>query len=237
MRPGALWSVSLAVGLVVCVPLALASGAGEPAGGVRGRVSLAIEGATLADAGPIVAYLERLTGARALAGPDGVPRVRQRNARFAPGFLAIAVGQTVEMRNDDAIYHNVFSYSKPNEFDLGLYRAGESRSVTFDHPGPVRYYCSIHESMNGTLFVAPTPHFATVSPAGAFEIRNVPEGRYRLRTWCERLPEAGRELRVRSGELAEVEIEIGPSASNEEPPVPTPGSASRAELGGVPPAP
>jgi plastocyanin len=69
--------------------------------------------------------------------------MHQREARFAPPFLAIAAGQSVAMENDDAIYHNVFSFSKSNDFDLGLYPAGESRTVTFRYAGVVRTYCSI----------------------------------------------------------------------------------------------
>jgi plastocyanin len=148
----------------------------------------------------VVVYLEPLGGSVPAAPPER-PVVRQRGARFDPGFLAIAAGQTIDMPNEDAIYHNVFSYSKPNDFDLGLYPSGQSRSVTFRHAGVVRTYCSIHESMNGTVFVAPTPLFAVPDEQGRFEIEGVPPGRYRLRTWCERLPATEREIEVGPGVL------------------------------------
>jgi hypothetical protein len=102
----------------------------------------------------------------------------------------------------------VFSFSSPNEFDLGLYPGGESRAVAFRHPGLVRIFCSIHESMNGTLFVAPTPWFAVVEGDGSFRIPDVPPGRFRLHTWAEKLPPTERELRVGSAP-APVEIRIG----------------------------
>lgn len=209
MRPGASRIACLAVGIGVSALLAPASVAQEADGGVRGRVRLGIEGAFLGDVGPIVVYLEPLEAARDPERGNGTPRIRQRNARFSPGFLAVGVGQKVEMPNDDAIYHNVFSYSKPNEFDLGLYRAGESRSVAFRHPGAVKFYCSIHENMNGTIFVAPSQWLATVSAAGAFDLRSVPEGRYRLRTWSERLPATSREIQVRAAQTVELEIRVG----------------------------
>jgi plastocyanin len=213
MRPGASRSVCFAVAIGVGVLLAPAGVAQLADGGVRGRARLAVEGASLGDVGPIVVYLEPLAGDRGPGSSNGTARIRQRNARFSPGFLAVGVGQRVEMPNDDAIYHNVFSYSKPNEFDLGLYRAGESRSVSFRHPGPVKFYCSIHENMNGTIFVAPSRWFATVSPAGAFELSDVPEGRYRLRTWSERLPATDREIQVRAGQTLELEIRVGEPAA------------------------
>ena len=176
---------------------------------LRGKLRLTVEGSRIADAGPVVAYLEPLDGATPPPVPASVPKVNQKNARFAPQFLAIAAGQSVAMPNDDAIYHNVFSYSTPNDFDLGLYPAGESRKVTFRHAGVVRTYCSIHESMSGTIFVAPNAYFAVVRPSGEFEIRGVAPGRYRLTTWCERLPAVTREIQVDPGKNASVDLVIG----------------------------
>ena len=196
----------------LAAPLHPAAAEETASGTLRGKLRLAVEGTRIADAGPVVAYLEPLDGAPPPAVPSGVPKVNQKDARFAPQFLAIAAGQSVAMPNDDAIYHNVFSYSTPNDFDLGLYPAGESRKVTFRHPGVVRTYCSIHESMNGTIFVAPTAYFAVVRPTGDFEIRNVAPGRYRLTTWCERLPAAVREIQVAPGKDAAVELVIGSPA-------------------------
>jgi len=196
----------LALPLLLAAPPAGATGTGA----VEGRVRIAVEGASAFDVGPIVVYLEPVD---ALPGPRPpaarVPRIRQRDARFSPGFLVVSAGQEVSMPNEDRIYHNVFSYSKGNRFDLGLYAGGESRSVTFDRPGIVKIYCSIHESMSASVYVAPTPLFAQVSESGHFSLEQVPAGRYRLRSWCERLPEAQREVRVEAGRTLAVELEIG----------------------------
>jgi hypothetical protein len=186
---------------------AAAAAAGAPAA-LRGRATLALEGQTLADVQPVVVYLEPID-APAPAPPAGPrPTVHQRDARFAPRFLAIAAGQSVEMPNDDAIYHNVFSYSKPNDFDLGLYPAGQSRSVKLRHAGAVKLYCSIHESMMGTIFVAPSPWFAVLGADGRFAIEGVPAGRYELATWSERLPTTRREVALRAGEALELDVPL-----------------------------
>ena len=176
--------------LAALAALAVPASGGE----LRGHVRLALPGLALPDVGPVVVYLESETPAAAPAPPPAV--MRQSNARFSPPFLAVAKGSEVAMPNDDAIYHNAFSFSSPNDFDLGLYPAGESRAVALRHPGVVRIFCSIHEAMNGTVFVAPTPWFAVVDADGSYAIRGVPAGKYHVRTWAEKLPPVERPLQM-----------------------------------------
>jgi plastocyanin len=197
-----------------CAALLLAVGLASPAGAgeLRGRVQLAVPGLSLADVGPIVVYLDGGDGAPRAAAPAA--EIRQRNASFSPPFLAVARGGAVSMPNDDAIYHNVFSFSEPNQFDLGLYPSGESRAVSFEHPGVVRIFCSIHESMNGTLFVAPSPWFAVVDPDGSYAITDIPNGRYRLRTWAEKLPPTEREVTLPAPPPLDLRIGDGGKQTN-----------------------
>jgi plastocyanin len=175
---------------------------------LAGRVEVGIDGLALADAGPTVVYLESLgppLPARETPGAE----IRQRLARFEPSFTTVAVGEPVRMPNDDTIFHNVFSYSRPNDFDLGLYRAGEARTVRFEAPGLVRIYCSIHENMNGLIFVTPSRLFARPDSRGEYRIRGVPPGRYRLHVWTERLPAWTREVELGAGESARVDARLG----------------------------
>lgn len=201
MRAGVTRAIALAL-----ATLAFASGsAGEGgdaaharAAAMRGAVALGIEGIPLASVAPVVVYLEPL-GAIAAPPALGSAALHQKNARFAPTFLVVAEGQRVEMHNDDAIYHNVFSYSRPNEFDLGLYPAGEARSLALDHAGVVKIYCSIHESMNATILVVPTRWFDTVGATGRYAISGIEPGRYRVVVWSEKLPLVSREIELAAG--------------------------------------
>lgn len=176
---------------------------------VRGKVTLSVKGVSLDKLGPTVVYLDARQGKLDFKPPADPARISQRKAQFSPSFLVVCAGQTLEMPNDDTITHNVFSYSPPNAFDLGLYAKGESRSVALRHPGVVRIYCSIHKTMKGTIFVAPSPYFARTDAAGAFEIRGVPPGRYALKTWNEMLPQVSREVEVRGEGDGPLEIRIG----------------------------
>ncbi|HSS97187.1 MAG TPA: plastocyanin/azurin family copper-binding protein [Terriglobales bacterium] len=67
--------------------------------------------------------------------------------------LKIKVGTTIEFKNLDPYFHNVFSLSEAKLFDLGSYPQGQSRSVTFDKPGKVEVECAIHPLMKMTVEV------------------------------------------------------------------------------------
>lgn len=187
-------------------------------GAIEGRVDLALEGASPADIWPLVVYLERPDGS---TGPvEREPAVlRQDHARFDPRFMVVTAGRRVRMPNNDVIYHNAFSFSRPNDFDVGIYPRGESRTVTLDQPGFVEVYCSIHENMNAGILVVPTPWHTIVAPDGSFALREVPEGPYQLKIWAWSLPPLARPVEVRSGGIAGVEVRIGtaPAAPAEAP--------------------
>jgi len=55
----------------------------------------------------------------------------QADKSFAPPLLIVPVGATVAFPNRDEYYHNVFSPSSETKFDLGLYRGGIAKTVTF----------------------------------------------------------------------------------------------------------
>lgn len=181
----------------------------EEKGRIQGRVTLSLPDVPLEKLGPIVVYLEALEGRLEYDLPEVQPVLTQKHARFSPSLLVIAAGQTVSMPNQDDVLHNVFSFSKPKSFDLGLYRKGEEKEVLFSEPGVVRVYCSIHASMNATIFVAPSPYTAVANRAGGFSIGGIPPGRYRLATWCQKLPALERTVDVRADEVSSVSLLLG----------------------------
>jgi len=107
----------------------------------------------------------------------------QQGARFQQELIAVPVGSTVEFPNSDPIFHNVFSLSKAQPFDLGYYPQGQSRSVKFNHPGVVQVYCHIHANMYAAIVVTASPWFQKPSPDGSFSFSGVPAGRYRVTAW------------------------------------------------------
>jgi len=137
-----------------------------------------------ADEGAVtVVYAERLDEIAPV--PSQTYSISQRNKVFSPRVLAVPVGSTVDFPNDDRIFHNVFSLSRPAPFDFGLYRVGESKSRTFDTPAIHRVFCNIHPQMSAIVLTLPTPYFTQADASGAYQL-DVPAGRYRITAWSER---------------------------------------------------
>jgi plastocyanin len=160
----------------------------------------------------MVVYLESPEADRKMSAATQPVNVSQKGAQFAPRLTVVSVGQTVNFLNDEdrKIEHNVFSNSPAKRFDLGLYGPGEPRSVTFDKPGPVFLYCSIHRYMDGVVFVSPTPFTSLVDKDGHYSMEGVPPGKWTVKTWQRRrrFPEKTIDVTVVEGKAAVVDLEL-----------------------------
>jgi plastocyanin len=148
--------------------------------------ALQVDGKPLTGMGLVMMW--PTSGAAAKRTPK-IRVVEQRNKTFAPHLLAVPVGSTVAFPNFDSIYHNVFSLSQPQRFDLGLYKAGDMREVLFDKPGIVRLGCNIHTNMSAYVVVVDAPHYAVADAEGKFSFKSLGPGKYKVRAWSEQSAE------------------------------------------------
>jgi plastocyanin len=149
------------------------------------NVSGTVSGGGVLGPGGTVLWMRRLDAPTPRPAPARGKVIRQRNKTFIPRVLAVPVGSKIDFRNEDDIFHNVFSLSRPNDFDTGLYRQGASYSQVFRKAGAVQILCNIHATMIAHVFVVDTPYYTQADAAGVFTIKNVPPGEYELETWHE----------------------------------------------------
>lgn len=140
---------------------------------------------------PAVVWLEPLPGTPALPFvPDGPYRLLQKNRTFTPHLQVIPVGSVVQFPNDDPFFHNVFSLFEGKRFDLGLYEAGSSKSVTFSREGVSYIFCNIHPEMSAVVVALSTPLYAIADAGDSFDMRDIPPGDYKLHLWIEGVPQS-----------------------------------------------
>jgi hemoglobin len=157
----------------------------EPAhrGGGALRATLQLEGKPLGGLGLVMLWP---AGGKPAKRVPKFRVIEQRNKTFAPHLMAVPVGSTVAFPNFDAIYHNVFSLSQPQRFDLGMYKSGDMRQVVFDKPGIIRLGCNIHANMSAYLVVVDAPHYAVSDSGGELAFRSLKPGKYKVQAWSER---------------------------------------------------
>ena len=159
---------------------------------------------------PAVAWLEPLAGTLALPFVQHERyTLMQKNRTFIPHLQVIPVGAVVQFPNADPFFHNVFSLFDGKRFDLGLYEAGSSKSVTFSREGVSYIFCNIHPEMSAVVLALPTPLFAIADRNDSFVLRNVPPGDYKLHLWIEGVPQPVVDVLTRSVHLSAGSVDLG----------------------------
>jgi hypothetical protein len=141
-------------------------------------------------AAPAVLWLEPLAGTPVLPFlPHGRYTLLQKNRTFIPHLQVIPVGTAIQFPNADPFFHNVFSLFDGKRFDLGLYEAGSSKSVTFSREGVSYIFCNIHPEMSAVVLALSTPLYAVASENDSFVLRSIPPGDYSMHLWIEGVPQ------------------------------------------------
>lgn len=124
----------------------------------------------------VVAFVAALLTPPAVGSADGpmLHHVHMANLAFSPDALEVALGDTVEWHNHDAVTHTATDGA--GAWDTGDVGAGATRSISFGAAAPHEYLCIYHAQigMEGSLDViapneAPTVAFTSPLPASTLE--------------------------------------------------------------------
>lgn len=171
------WSIALSGSL--CVGLLAPAWAGN-----LNVVVKSDTGQPLANA---VVQLNSPAAAKA-AKPGPAPAIVQRDKAFHPQVTVITTGTAVNFPNEDNVRHHVYSFSPTKRFELKLYSGTPAAPVVFDKPGLVVLGCNIHDHMVAWVHVVDTPYHGTTDAQGRLSLTNVPNGRYQMQVWHQRMP-------------------------------------------------
>jgi hypothetical protein len=132
----------------------------------------------------------------------------QHGCMFVPRAIGMQSGQTLDVKNSDAVSHNIHPMPKngrewneqqsPNSPDL------HRKFVRPEVMIPVK--CDVHSWMRSYIGVVEHPYFAVTGEDGTFEMKNVPPGDYTVAVWHEKLGDQTHQVHVANSASAEVDF-------------------------------
>ena len=136
----------------------------------------------------IAVYIDSIPG-KTFSPPAVHPEMDQLHLAFVPHVLIVLKGSTVDFKNEDPVGHNVYwpaiNHNRKLAHNMGTWPQGISKPFTFNDLGDVPLLCNVHPEMSGYIVVVPTPYFALTDKEGNFTIKDVPPGKYTMKTWSE----------------------------------------------------
>lgn len=136
----------------------------------------------------------------------------QRGCLFVPRLIAIRAAQPLDVRNSDAISHNIHPMPKNNREWNEQQSPGapdaEHKFARREVMIPVK--CNVHSWMHAYIGVMEHPYFAVTGADGAFLLPNLPPGDYTLAVWHEKLGEQTKQIHVAASENAVADFTYQP---------------------------
>lgn len=124
----------------------------------------------------VAVYIESDPGA-SLPAPTRIAVMDLVDTQFVPHLLVVQTGARVQFPNSDLVAHHVYSFSRPNNFVLPMFKGNMRPEVEFDDAGVVTIGCNLHDHMVGYIFVVNSPAFGTTGRNGTARlIADNPDG-------------------------------------------------------------
>lgn len=142
------------------------------------------------DGAPVPDVAVFIEGAVAEPWPSAVEAavMDQVDKQFLPHILVVRKGTPVMFPNSDPVAHHVYSFSRPNDFTLPLYKGNPHDPVFFEHDGVVTLGCNIHDNMLGYIVVVDSDAFGITDESGSVILEATAAGEsLRVRIWSPRI--------------------------------------------------
>ena len=108
-----------------------------------------------------------------------------QKCRFVPKAVFARSGQTLVLKNSDAVGHNCHITTFQQEHNINIPANKEVELQLKDDadkiPGEVR--CDIHKWMDSVIFIRDNPYVAITDAEGKFKIENLPPGDWQFQFW------------------------------------------------------
>ena len=168
---------------------------------ICGKSNLMTENAIISKSGGVKNAVVQILGAG--EGKPGVVEIAQNGCQFVPHVITTTAESAVVVNNNDGITHNLHTFGFEND-PVNFSQPGTMKTKKVDEgfevPEVIKVQCDIHEWMNAWVVVTDGSAASVSATNGAFEIKNVKPGKYKVLVWHEKLGEIEKDITVKNGD-------------------------------------
>ena len=136
--------------------------------------------------------------------------ISQLKCRYDPHVSVMRSGESLSIKNEDPILHNVHAYQgKSSLFNLAQPTRGVVTERRLEDEGVVRLKCDVHPWMSAYVVIVNNPYVALSDKNGEFSIGDIPSGEYTLMLWHEVMGRSTKTVTVKPDEVTRVDFPIG----------------------------
>ena len=122
-------------------------------------------------------------GAKSTPPASAAAVLDQVGCEYHPYVMGVQTGQSFNVKNSDAVLHNVHALPKPGsgnkEKNIAQPVKGMTSPFVFDKPEVlVKFKCDVHPWMFAYVGVTDNPYFAVTDKDGNYKISGLPAGEY-----------------------------------------------------------
>ena len=152
--------------------------------------------------------------------PKEAATLDQKGCQYHPHVVAVMVGQSLLVKNDDNFLHNVHALSIDNPaFNFGQPTKDTNGRKVDPMKTAERFKvkCDVHPWMGAHVAVFEHPYFAVSKEDGTFKIPgNLPDGEYTIHAWHEKLGEKEIKVNVSGGKAEGADFSFAAQARADE---------------------
>jgi plastocyanin len=141
--------------------------------------------------------------------PQPIPKgagpltITQRGCEYEPYVAACQVGQTIHVINDDPLTHNIHTLPEVSgNKEVNQSQAAKAKPLDFTYDKPeefLRFKCDVHPWMFTYVSVLNHPFYSVTSEDGHFEIKGLPDGKYKVKFKHRKAGEKIEEVEIKDG--------------------------------------
>ncbi len=140
-------------------------------------------------------------------------KIDQKGCAFLP-YMSVMTNNTLfEATNSDPVLHNIHTYEKMGRAKKTVMNVSQPKQgattrkkIKLKRGDGLILECDAHDFMHGFVFVAKNPYYAVVAEDGSYTIKDVPPGKYKIKSWHGTLGEKKGKVDVKSGATSKVDF-------------------------------